>query len=53
MLTVLHSARKLSALQAVSGVERGFEIEVEIYRFRRPKRIVRRPNLLRRLNGLL
>lgn len=44
---------RLAALHQVFGPEANLDVEVELYRFRRPKKIVRRLNRLRRLNGLL
>ena len=44
---------RLAALHEVFGREADLEVEVELYHFRRSKKIVRRLNRLRRLNGLL
>jgi len=44
---------RLAALHAAFGLESELEVEVELYHFRRPKKIVRRLNRLRRMNGLL
>ncbi len=44
---------RLAALQEVFGPEADLEVEVELYHFRKPKKILRRLNRLRRLNGLL
>ena len=44
---------RLAALHGVFGRKADLEVEVELYRFRRPKKIVRRLNRLRRLNNLL
>ena len=44
---------RLAALQGVFGPDAGLEVEVELYHFRNSKKIVRRLNRLRRLNGLL
>lgn len=44
---------RLAALHDVFGIEASLEVEVEVYHFRGPKRIVRRLNRIRRLNGLL
>jgi hypothetical protein len=43
---------RLAALHQVFGPEADLEVEVELYHFRWPKKIVRRLNRLRRLNGL-
>jgi hypothetical protein len=44
---------RLAALHQVFGPDADLEIEVELYRCRRSKKVVRRLNRLRRLNGLL
>ena len=44
---------RLAALHEMFGSDADLEVEVELYHFRRPKKIVRRLNRLRRLNGLL
>jgi hypothetical protein len=44
---------RLAALHGVFGNDSDLEIEVELYYFRKPKKIVRRLNRLRRMNGLL
>lgn len=44
---------RLGALQEVFAPEDGVEIEVELYHFRNPRKIVRRLNRLRRMNGIL
>lgn len=44
---------RLAALHGVFGRDADLEVEIEIYHFRNPKKIVRRLNRLRRLNGLL
>lgn len=44
---------RLAALHSVFGSDSGLEVEVELYHFRNPKKIVRRLNRLRRLNGLI
>lgn len=44
---------RLAALHQVFGPAADLEIEVELYHFRSSKKIVRRLNRLRRLNGLL
>ena len=44
---------RLAALHGVFGREADLEVEVELYHFRNPKKIIRRLNRLRRLNGLL
>jgi len=44
---------RLAALHQVFGSEADLEVEVELYHFRSSKKIVRRLNRLRRLNGLL
>ena len=44
---------RLAALHQVFGPEADPKVEVELYHFRRTKKIVRRLNRLRRLNGLL
>jgi hypothetical protein len=44
---------RLAALHRVFGPEVDLEVEVELYHFRYPKKIIRRLNRLRRLNGLL
>ena len=44
---------RLAALHQVFGPEADLKVEVELYHFRRTKKIVRRLNRLRRLNGLL
>ena len=44
---------RLAALHQVFGPESDLEVEVELYHFRKSKKIVRRLNRLRRLNGLL
>jgi len=44
---------RLAALLQVFGPEANLDVEVELYRFRKPKKIVRRLNRIRRLNGLL
>lgn len=44
---------RLAALHEVFGREADLEVEVELYHFRRSKKIVRRLNRLRRLNGLI
>jgi hypothetical protein len=44
---------RLAALHRVFGPDAALEIEVELYHFRKPRKIVRRLNRLRRLNGLL
>jgi hypothetical protein len=44
---------RLAALHAVFGPGAELEVEVELYHLRRPKKIVRRLNRLRRMNGLL
>jgi hypothetical protein len=44
---------RLAALHGVFGTDADLEVEVELYHFKNPKKIVRRLNRLRRLNGLL
>ena len=44
---------RLAALHGVFGFDADLAIEVELYHFRSSKKIVRRLNRLRRLNGLL
>lgn len=44
---------RLSAMQQVFKADDGIRIEVEAYRFRRPKTIIRRLNRVRRMNGLV
>ena len=44
---------RLAALHGVFGPDADLEIEVEVYHFRNSKKIVRRLNRLRKLNGLL
>jgi hypothetical protein len=44
---------RLAALHRVFGPDAELEVEVELYHFRASKKIVRRLNRLRRLNGLL
>jgi len=44
---------RLAALHKMFGPDADLDVEVELYHFRRPKKIVRRLNRLRRLNGLL
>jgi hypothetical protein len=44
---------RLAALHKVFGTGSRLEVEVELYQFRNPKKIVRRLNRLRRLNGLI
>ncbi len=44
---------RIEALQAVFGPEDGIAVEVEAYRVRHAKRILRRLNRVRRLNGLI
>lgn len=44
---------RIEALQAVFGPADGVSVEVEAYRFRNPKKVVRRLNRVRRLNGLI
>jgi len=44
---------RIEALQAVFGPADGVFVEVEAYRFRNPKKVLRRLNRVRRLNGLL
>lgn len=44
---------RLGALHEVFTPEDGVSIEVELYHFRNPKKIVRRLNRLRRMNGAL
>ena len=44
---------RIAAMQRVFSPEEELTVEVELYRFRRPKKIVRRLNRVRRLNGLL
>lgn len=44
---------RLAALQQVFGRDGAVEIEVELYHFRNPRKIVRRLNRVRRLNGLI
>jgi hypothetical protein len=44
---------RIEALQAVFGPDDGIAVEVEAYRFRNPRKIVRRLNRVRRLNGLI
>ena len=44
---------RLAALHGVFGPDADLEVEVEVYHFRNSKKIVRRLNRLRRLNGLL
>jgi hypothetical protein len=43
---------RLAALHGVFGKDADLEVEVELYHFRKAKKIVRRLNRLRRLNGL-
>ena len=43
---------RLAALRQVFGPESDLNVEVELYRFRNSRKIVRRLNRLRRLNGL-
>jgi hypothetical protein len=44
---------RLAALHQVFGSDADLEVEVELYHFRSSKKIVRRLNRLRRLNGLI
>lgn len=44
---------RLGALHSVFGNDSDLEIEVELYHIKKSKKIVRRLNRLRRLNGLL
>lgn len=44
---------RLAALHAVFGPGTELEVEAELYHFLRPKKIIRRLNRLRRMNGLL
>ncbi len=44
---------RIEALQAVFDPDDGIAVEVEAYRFRNPKKILRRLNRVRRLNGLI
>lgn len=44
---------RLAAMHAVFGCCAELEVEVELYQFRNTKKIVRRLNRLRRMNGLL
>ena len=44
---------RIEALQAVFGPDDGIAVEVEAYRFRNPRKIVRRLTRVRRLNGLI
>lgn len=44
---------RIEALQAVFGPDDGIAVEVEAYRFRNPRKIVRRLRRVRRLNGLI
>jgi hypothetical protein len=44
---------RLAALHQFFGPQTELEVEVELYHFRRPRKIVRRLNRLRRLYGLL
>ena len=44
---------RIEALQAVFSPDDGVSVEVESYRFRNPKKILRRLNRVRRLNGLI
>lgn len=44
---------RIEALQAVFGPDDGIVVEVEAYRFRSPRKIVRRLDRVRRLNGLI
>ena len=44
---------RLAALHEVFGLDADLGVEVELYHFRNPKKIVRRLNRLRRLNGLI
>lgn len=44
---------RIAALHGVFGHEADLEVEAELYHFRKPKKIVRRLNRLRRLNGLI
>jgi hypothetical protein len=44
---------RLAALHGVFGSDTDLQIEVELYHFRNSKKIVRRLNRLRRINGLL
>ena len=44
---------RIAAMQTVFSHEDGLQVEVEQYMFRNPKKIIRRLNRVRRLNGLL
>ena len=44
---------RLASLHGVFGLDADLEVEVEVYHCQNPKKIVRRLNRLRRLNGLL
>jgi hypothetical protein len=44
---------RLAALHGVFGPEADLGVEAELYHFRKPKKIIRRLNRLRRLNGLI
>ncbi|MCD6339814.1 MAG: hypothetical protein J7M29_10600 [Verrucomicrobia bacterium] len=44
---------RIAALQSVFQLEDGLLVEAEEYKFRNPKKILRRLNRVRRLNGLL
>ena len=44
---------RLAAMQTVFAPEDGLLVEAEHYTFRNPKKIIRRLNRVRRLNGLL
>jgi hypothetical protein len=44
---------RLAALHDVFGREADLEVEVELYLFRNSRKILRRLNRLRRINGLL
>jgi len=44
---------RIEALQAVFGPGDAIVVEVEAYRVRSPRKVVRRLNRVRRLNGLI
>lgn len=44
---------RIAALQEVFDPDDGLKVEVELYRFRDPRKIIRRLNRVRRMNGLL
>jgi hypothetical protein len=44
---------RLAAMQTVFTPADGLLVEAELYRFKNPRKIIRRLNRVRRLNGLL